>query len=248
MRVTKKIFGKVGFKVVASIFLITAITLSFTQLSCKSKGEKVIKIGAILPLTGNLAFLGQPGKNAILLMNEQLQKEHIKVNLYDSKADPAVALNAFRKAVNVDNVKIFLTTLTGVSLAIKPVAKKEGVFQGIIAIYPRIAEDYEKAFQICYNAVEETKLIIDFVKRKRPNKVFVFASRDPITELQVKNDIVPFLKASGIKYQVEHFNIGDKYENGNLLLVPYRFAIEATKRIRYTFLSFANLWWRKRSR
>ena len=26
------------------------------------------------------------------------------------------------------------------------------------------------------------------------------------------------------------FNIGDKYENGNLLLVPYRFAIEATKR------------------
>ncbi|GAB6079013.1 DNA-methyltransferase [Hydrogenobaculum acidophilum] len=26
------------------------------------------------------------------------------------------------------------------------------------------------------------------------------------------------------------FNIGDKYENGNLLLIPYRFAIEATKR------------------
>jgi len=26
------------------------------------------------------------------------------------------------------------------------------------------------------------------------------------------------------------FNIGDKYENGNLLLVPYRFAIEATKK------------------
>ena len=33
------------------------------------------------------------------------------------------------------------------------------------------------------------------------------------------------------------FNIGDKYENGNLLLVPYRFAIEATKRTKVKLIN-----------
>lgn len=33
------------------------------------------------------------------------------------------------------------------------------------------------------------------------------------------------------------FNIGDKYENGNLLLVPYRFALEALKREKVTLVN-----------
>ena len=194
--------------VMLTIFvLVTLISIP----SCKKQEEKVIKIGAILPLTGNLAFLGDPGKNAISLLRMQLGEENmVKVNLYDSKGDPATALSVFRKALSMDRVKIFLTTLTGVSLAIKPVAEKEGVFQGIIAIYPEISKNYKNAFQICYNAVEESKLIIDYLKRKKPQKVFIFASRDPITELQVNRNILPFLKKEGIGVQVEHFNIGEK--------------------------------------
>ncbi|RKZ22128.1 hypothetical protein DRQ18_03210, partial [bacterium] len=67
------------FKIKALSFGILAVFIATTLIvfpSCK-KQEKVIKIGAILPLTGRTAFLGEGERNALLLAVEEINKEGI---------------------------------------------------------------------------------------------------------------------------------------------------------------------------
>jgi len=180
------------------------------EVAQKASEEKVIKIGAILPLTGPLSFLGEPGKNAIELLKDKLTNENIQIILYDSKGDAKTGLTAFQKAYNVDKVKIVLTTLTNISLSIKPAAKENHVMQVIIAIYPNIASDYRLALQFCYNAVKETEVIKSYIEKKKPKKIFFFASRDGITNLQVKEYFIPWLKKRRIQAEVEWFDVGTK--------------------------------------
>jgi branched-chain amino acid transport system substrate-binding protein len=195
----KLLSGLIGAVVIGSLLL-------FGITSCKKKEPETIKIGAILPLTGELSYLGEPGKNAIELIRERYGNE-VKIYLYDSKGDPKTGLTVFQQALNFDKIRIFLTTLTGVSMAIKPVAKNYGVLQAIIAIYPHISADYEFAFQFCYNAETEAKILIDYLNKIKAKKIFFFASRDPITELQINEYFKPNLQNRMI---IERFDMGTK--------------------------------------
>lgn len=191
-------------------FIIT-IALTFSACSTeKGKEPNAVKIGAILPLTGNLSFLGTPGKNAIELFKQQHKDNNVEIKLYDSKADPKTALTEFRRAYDFDNIRFFITTLTGVSLGVKPVAKDKRAFQASIAIYPDIAAESDLAFQFCYNAIIEATTICNYIKDNAYKKIFVFASRDAVTEVELEKYILPSFEGSGVKYVVENFNVSTK--------------------------------------
>jgi branched-chain amino acid transport system substrate-binding protein len=180
------------------------------KIAKNEKKAEVIKIGAILPLTGNLSFLGTPGKNAIELFRKQNKTSKIEIKLYDSKAEPKTGLTVYRKAYDIDKTNFFITTLTGVSLAIKPVALQQNAFQASIAIYPDIALDSKLNFQFCYNAKKEAEAICSYVKDKGYKDVFIFASRDAVTEIELEKYIFPCLKGSEIKYELDNFDVGSK--------------------------------------
>ena len=194
---------KITISLIILILFVAGIAIYLTQ---KPKEPETIKIGAILPLTGELSYLGEPGKNAIELIREQY-RTGVKIYLYDSKGDPKTGLSVFQQAYNFDKIRIFLTTLTGVSMAIKPVAKNYGVLQAIIAIYPHISVDDEFAFQFCYNAETEAKVLIDYLNKIKAKKIFFFASDDPITEFQINEYFKPNLQNRMI---IERFDMGSK--------------------------------------
>lgn len=189
---------------------ILAITLSGCTKKQEEKKEEVIKIGAILPLTGNLAFLGEPGKNAVELFRQQYKDNNVEVKLYDSKADPKTGLTEFRRAYDFDKTRFFITTLTGVSLAIKPVSIEQKAFQASIAIYPDIASDNNLGFQFCYNAKSEAMTICNYIREKNYKKVFILASSDAVTEVELEKYILPCLESSEVKYEIENFDVGTK--------------------------------------
>ncbi|MCG2757775.1 MAG: ABC transporter substrate-binding protein [Desulfobacteraceae bacterium] len=189
------------------------ITIALTFSACtteKGKEPNAVKIGAILPLTGNLSFLGTPGKNAIELFKQQNKDNKAEIKLYDSKADPKTALTEFRRAYDFDNVRFFITTLTGVSLGVKPVAKDKRALQASIAIYPDIAAESDLAFQFCYNAISEATAICSYINDNAYQKIFVFASRDAVTEVELEKYILPSLKSAEVKCVVESFDVGTK--------------------------------------
>lgn len=120
-------------KSIIAIILIAVVVIAgyFVWKSKNPAAPDTIKVGVILPLTGELAPYGKKIENGIRLAVDDFNKtSKTKVELVveDDKGETNSTVNAFDKLMNVDKVKIVIGTLTsGGTLAIAPLAQKNGV-------------------------------------------------------------------------------------------------------------------------
>lgn len=120
---------KLGIIIGIVVVVALAIAIAITQTK---KESKEIKIGAILPLTGDLAEPGTKVFNGVKLAidsyNLSSPKIPIRLVVEDSKANPTDGVNAIGKLIHIDRVRIIIGDLTsGVTLAIAPIAEKNHV-------------------------------------------------------------------------------------------------------------------------
>lgn len=95
---------KVDQKFPVFLIVVLIVTLSFAIIfsGCVKKEEKEIKIGAILPLTGDAALYGKSIKKGIDLAVDQINSKggikgsKVSVIFEDSKAVPADGVAAFQ--------------------------------------------------------------------------------------------------------------------------------------------------------
>ena len=88
-----------------------------------------VRIGVILPLSGDLAFLGESGKNGVLLaeyyINSIQKGRKLKVILEDGKGQPSVSISAANKLITSDEYKNNSVYLECVDLLIQQVQERE---------------------------------------------------------------------------------------------------------------------------
>jgi branched-chain amino acid transport system substrate-binding protein len=94
---------------ILTIISIIMASLIIFSIGCSNKEEKEIKIGAILPLTGDNASYGIALKKGMDLAIDEINEKRINgkkldVVFEDSQSDPQKAVNAFNKLVNADKV------------------------------------------------------------------------------------------------------------------------------------------------
>ncbi|NCD26231.1 MAG: ABC transporter substrate-binding protein [Deltaproteobacteria bacterium] len=84
-----------------------------------------IKIGAVLSVTGPASFLGEPEKNTLLMLQDQLNAkggingQQVEVIVYDDESDVNKAVMAARKLLDQDNVSVVIgPSISGNTLAI----------------------------------------------------------------------------------------------------------------------------------
>lgn len=121
-----------GWKIV--LLLIVAGILLVSFLGRARRDPEVIKIGAILPLTGDAAQFGQWAKEGIELALEEvnakggIQGRRVEVIYEDDQADPRIGVSAMKKLVHVDRVPVVIGAMpSSVTLAIAPIAERERV-------------------------------------------------------------------------------------------------------------------------
>jgi len=118
-------------KRICSLVVILLIICGLIWVSCQKKvEEKVVKIGAILPLTGPGAPYGESEKKGMDLAIKHVNaREHnIKLIYEDSQTNPSVGVSAARKLIQIDKVKVILGALaSSVTLAIAPIAEKNEI-------------------------------------------------------------------------------------------------------------------------
>lgn len=132
--------------------LITSIIVFSLILNC-SKGAEEIKIGAILPLTGDAAVYGEKVKNGIELALKEIQsslKLNLRIVFEDSRLEPASGVNALQKLIRINKVPIVIGPISsGVVLSIAPIANSNQVV--ILSPYAsnyRISEAGKYIFRI----------------------------------------------------------------------------------------------------
>lgn len=112
-------------KKVLALFLSTVVIGALFSGCGKTNKEDVIKIGSIGPLTGPAATYGQSVKNAVQLVEKQVNEKggikgkKVQFIFEDDQADQNAAINAFNKLVDNEKVNAILGPVTsGATLAV----------------------------------------------------------------------------------------------------------------------------------
>ncbi|MDD5148329.1 MAG: ABC transporter substrate-binding protein [Candidatus ainarchaeum sp.] len=150
------------------IGLILAIVLFSGCSTPPVQGEQKIKIGALVPLSGNSAIYGESARSGAELAAGQINAaggisgQKLEVVFEDSKGDAKEALSAFEK---FENVPAEITMISGVVLAVAPLAEKQKiVLMNIGAKNPAISQAGGFVFSNIPNSEFDEKVFAGFVK------------------------------------------------------------------------------------
>ncbi len=113
---------------------ITALTLGLSERPPKAVEPGVIKIGAILPLTGDAAMYGQLAKDGMELAKEELNAkggingEKVEIIYEDGQCSPEKSVAALHRLVSIYNLPVIIGELcSSATLAMAPIANKNKV-------------------------------------------------------------------------------------------------------------------------
>ncbi|MEI6065719.1 MAG: ABC transporter substrate-binding protein [Methylococcaceae bacterium] len=129
---------------VALLFFLIGASLGYfvcqnkilTQINEKffQRDERIVKIGAILPLSGDVASYGNNTKEGIDLAVEQINLsggingKKIEIIYEDSKADAKTGASGMLKLIDIDKVQAIIdNSVSSVALAAVPIADKNKV-------------------------------------------------------------------------------------------------------------------------
>ncbi len=99
-----------------------------------SMAAEPYKVGALLEVTGGLSFLGQPGKNTLVMIEKEINKaggingHPLKVVIYDTEGKPTRAVTLAQKLIKRDMVSAIVGPMSsGSALAAIPIIQKAEV-------------------------------------------------------------------------------------------------------------------------
>lgn len=153
------------------LFLIVLILFStaiFWSCESSSNDKDTTKIGAILPMTGEYADLGDWVYAGIDLavdeINERDSLHQYSLILEDAMSEASGAVSAYNKLVNTEDVDIIITATSSLSLALKPKAIRDSVLFFGIGSHPKITQGNNNLiFRPSNTSTDEAQEIAEYI-------------------------------------------------------------------------------------
>jgi branched-chain amino acid transport system substrate-binding protein len=125
--------------------------------SNKADSNEIV-IGAVVPLTGDVATYGKSSEEALKLVEEQVNKEgilggkKIKFSMQDDENDPTKSANAMQKLIDDDVVAVIGPLSSKCAMSAAPIATKEKtLMMTATATNPKVTtEGGEYVFRGCF--------------------------------------------------------------------------------------------------
>jgi len=162
-------------KRIFSFMVILLIICGLIWVSCQKKiKEKVVKIGAVLVLTGPDAKAGQSAKQGIEMAVEEInasggvKSRKIKVIYEDDGGEPQKSVSAVQKLINVDKVLAILGPMwSSCVLAVAPIVESKGVvILSPTASSPKITYAGDYIFRNTYSDAIEGAKTAEFASKE----------------------------------------------------------------------------------
>ncbi len=171
---------------------------------------------AILPLTGNLAFLGVPIKNALQLAEEDWKERlstgnvRLKVTFGDSQGDPKTAVTVYSQSDALGRVDAVFSFLSGQTAALKPIAERNAALFIAATIDPSITQGSKHLIRPYYSLGAEAEALLKFIGELKPRGVGLIYSIDAATAYAAEKITLPGLRAAGIPVEVQTFKVNER--------------------------------------
>lgn len=188
-------------KVIWGIIAVAIIVAIFIAGSGRENKE-AIKIGAIIGLTGNYQDVGENIRRGIDLgityFSESNSGKKVGVIYEDSRADTKTAIEAYRKLVDIDGVKIVIVSHSNIALALAPLAEKDRVILfAIYAVATGIPEAGDYIFRNDINLNEEMKEMAAYIFNKGFKRVALLSVNTEGSIASTKKFIREFTSLGG---------------------------------------------------
>ena len=168
------------FKVLCLIFVGGLVFATSCKNGTKREKENVVRMGVVLPTTGNSAVIGEPKKRAFDIALEQYnsEKKQLEVVYEDSHGLAKDGVSALNKLFMDKDFDCFYVDLTPIVNACVPQinAHKTITFAG--SAQPGITDASNYLFRIFAGGDQEIKMMVDLLISQSVNKVFVLHTNE----------------------------------------------------------------------
>ena len=168
-------------KIIIGIIVLAVVVWGGVKLfgTKNEKTKETIKIGVILPLSGNVAKYGEEMKRGVESAIEKNKETPIEVFYEDSKFDTKEGVSAYQKLKNTNGIQVMITAGSPVALAISPLANSDHVFQmAIAASTPKYTSENDFTFRVTARAEVEDKELVKFVVPRYKNIALLYSNND----------------------------------------------------------------------
>ena len=184
------------------IAVLAALVLFSLLFIAKNKPseKQTVKIGVVLPLTGDLSNVGEFMKNSILL-----DTSDVDFVIEDCQGNPSKATMAVNKLINTDHVSGIVSSLSFLSEAINPVCEKRNIPHFILSFSPTLVEK-GNVIQSFVSTRLESEAFVQFIKDKDVKSVAFLRHQEPDALYGFENIIKPELQNMGVSIIEHTFN------------------------------------------
>lgn len=195
------------------IFIIAWVMFTHPNQSANrgSVEKQTVKIGLSLPLTGAVAFLGEPAKKSaeLALMDAGNTKFKYELVFEDDQFAPAKAVTTVNKLINIDKVLGIISFGSGTGNAINAIAEKSQVTQFALASDPSAAEGNYNYIHWTPAFSEGQLLASELVKRKYKRVAIIDTNHPgPLAVTSAVKDALKNTDVEIVSYNV--VNMGEK--------------------------------------
>lgn len=192
-------------KIILGIVALIIIILLASRLNNKPTDDRVLVVGAILPLSGPLAQFGEIYKSGLDLGFKDYPE--IKVIYEDSKGDPNTATAAFQKLRTVNNADIVVSIISKASMPLAPLAQqnKMPLIASVVAAKNMTSIENDYVYRLFWTSDELSETFLNRVATKDIKHIAILQEKTEVAQ-SIVDAVVPTLEKNGIKVTLESFN------------------------------------------
>ena len=167
-------------KIVIGIVIALVIVWGVTSSQKSTSNPDIVKVGVILPMSGEYSVFGESVKNSIQMSLQNLENKNVEVVFEDDEFDPKKGLSAYNKLQSVDNVDIVIGLSSPTLEAIKPVVNQTEELLFTVGNEASIEND--NVFEIIPWGTALFKILGEQVNKKYQNTALVYSSEWSIAQ------------------------------------------------------------------
>ncbi len=176
---------------IATIILVIVIVIILVCIGVSGGrgNNKGIQIGAIMALTGSSADQGNAILNGMKWKIDELNQSGSDYKLLseDSKTDVKEGVSAFNKLVTIEGVRLIFSHLSGISLAVKPLAEQNKVLQWAYSAYPEVTNDSSYVLRHAYDSAFDSTALTENIIGRGLKRVYIVYQQEPYGQSFNKN-------------------------------------------------------------
>jgi len=169
-----------------ALLLLTISFVSLLFVSMAFADSAPIKIGALFSVTGPPSFLGEPERNSAKMIVDEINAKggvkgrKFELVVYDTGGDATKAVQAANRLIKEDKVVAIIgPSTTGESMAVIPVAEKEGIPLISCAAGSKITDPVKKwVFKTAQNDSLAVVKIFEHLNKKKITNVAILTVSD----------------------------------------------------------------------